>query len=42
MSKGMTNQEFKTFLEMVILILETSETKEEAIEKIKNLDIMKR
>lgn len=42
MEEGMTNQEFKTILEMVVMIIESSESKDEAIEKIKNLDIMKR
>ena len=36
----MSNQEFKTILEMVIMILEGSKDKEEALEKIKNLSIL--
>lgn len=34
---GMTNEQFKKVLEMIILILEKSKTKEEAIEEIKKL-----
>ena len=41
MNEDMTNQELKTIFEMVILILEESASKEEAIEKIKSLDILK-
>ena len=37
----MSNAEFKTLIEMVIMILEGCETKEEALEKFKNLTIMK-
>ena len=37
----MTTPEFKTIIEMVILILEASKTKEEALEKLKNLSIIK-
>ncbi|MDO4803386.1 MAG: hypothetical protein Q4A32_01030 [Lachnospiraceae bacterium] len=37
----MTKWDLRTVLEMVVTILETSETKEEAIEKIKSLSIMK-
>jgi hypothetical protein len=37
----MTTPEFKTLIEMVILILEKSETKEEALENLKNLTIIK-
>ncbi|GEM_PF-191348 len=40
-NEEMTNSEFKTLLEMVVLILEGSKTKEEALEKIKNLTILK-
>lgn len=35
--EGMTNEQFRTFLKMVIQIIEDSETKESAIEKIKEL-----
>ncbi len=35
--EGMTNEQFNTFLKMVIQILEDSQSKEEAIEKIKAL-----
>ena len=41
MEEQMTNVEFKTIIEMVILILESSKTKEEALEKLKNLTIIK-
>lgn len=41
MNEEMTNQEFKTIIEMVILIVEGSKTKEEILEKLKNLSIMK-
>lgn len=41
MNENMTNQEFKTILEMVIMIIEGSASKEEALEKIKSLDILK-
>ena len=41
MENEMSNQEFKTILEMVIIILEGSKDKEEALEKLKNLSIMK-
>ena len=37
----MSRDEFKTVLEMVILILESSKDKEEALEKIKSLTIIK-
>ena len=37
----MTTLEFKTLIEMVILILEKSESKEEALENLKNLTIIK-
>ncbi len=37
----MTTLEFKTIIEMVILIIEKSETKEEALENLKNLTIIK-
>lgn len=37
MANGMTNEQFQIFLDMIIKILESSETKEEAIEKIKDL-----
>ena len=35
--EGMTNEQFKIFLKMIIEILELSETKEDAIDKIKSL-----
>lgn len=41
MEEEMTNVEFKTIIEMVILILEKSKTKEEALENLKNLTIVK-
>ena len=37
----MTTLEFKTVMEMVVLIIESSKNKEEALEKIKNLSISK-
>lgn len=37
MDEGMTDFQFKKLLEMILMILEGSETKEEAIEKIKAL-----
>ena len=37
----MTTLEFKTVMEMVELIIESSKNKEEALEKIKNLSILK-
>ena len=37
----MTKVEFKTLMEMVIMILEGSKTKEEALEKFKSLSIFK-
>lgn len=37
----MTKVEFKTLMEMVIMILEGSKTKEEALDKLKNLSIFK-
>lgn len=37
MEEGMTDFQFKKLLEMILMILEGSETKEEAIEKIKAL-----
>lgn len=40
-NEDMSNAEFKTLIEMVIMILEGCETKEEALEKFKNLTIMK-
>ena len=38
----MTSDEFKTFIEMIIVIIESSKDKEEALEKIKNLTIVKK
>ena len=40
-NEEMSTMEFKTLIEMVILILEKCETKEEALEKLKNLSIIK-
>lgn len=37
MEENMTDFQFKKLLEMILMILEGSETKEEAIEKIKAL-----
>ena len=37
MDEEMTNQEFKTILEMVLMILKSSKDLDEAIEKIKAL-----
>ena len=37
----MTTLEFKTVMEMVVLIIESSKNKEEALEKIKTLSILK-
>ena len=37
----MTTLEFKTVMEMVVLIIENSKNKEEALEKIKHLSILK-
>ena len=37
MANGMTNEQFKIVLEMIVKIIEKSETKEEAIEEIKKL-----
>ena len=37
----MTTLEFKTVMEMVVLIIESSKNKEEALEKIKNLSNLK-
>ena len=34
---GMTNKQFRTVLKMIIEIIESSKTKEEAVEKIKAL-----
>ncbi|MGN0355215.1 MAG: hypothetical protein ACI4EI_09105 [Muricoprocola sp.] len=36
----MTTLEFKTIIEMVIMIIESSENKEEALEKLKSLSII--
>lgn len=38
--EDMTNPEFKTILEMVIMIIEGSKDKEEALNKIKSLSIL--
>jgi len=37
----MTNQQLETILEMAIMIVENSKDKEEAVQKLKNLEIMK-
>lgn len=37
----MTNQEFKTIIELIIMIIEKAETKEEALEKLRSLSIIK-
>lgn len=37
----MTRDEFKTLMEMVIMIVEGSRDKEEALEKLKSLTILK-
>ena len=37
----MTTLEFKTVMEMVVLIIESSKNKEEALENLKNLSIFK-
>ena len=41
MENEMTTLEFKTLIEMVIMIIEGSKDKEEALEKLKNLTIIK-
>ena len=41
MENEMTTLEFKTIIEMIIMILESSKDKEEALEKFKNLSILK-
>lgn len=38
----MTDTEFKTFIELIITIIEQSKTKEEALEKLKNLTVIKK
>ena len=40
-NEEMTKVEFKTLMEMFILILEGSQTEEEALEKLKNLSVFK-
>ena len=40
MEENMTTQEFKTIIEMIIMIIESSKDKEEALEKLKNLSII--
>ena len=37
----MTTLEFKSIMEMVVMIIESIKDKEEALEKIKNLSILK-
>jgi hypothetical protein len=41
MENEMSTQEFKTIIEMVIMIIESCKNKEEALEKLKSLSIMK-
>ena len=40
-NEEMSTPEFKTLIEMVILIIEKSKDKEEALENLKNLTIIK-
>lgn len=40
-NENMSNAEFKTILEMITMIIEGSKDKDEALEKIKNLTILK-
>lgn len=42
MNEEMTNQEFKTILEMVLMIMKSSKDLDEAIKKIESLDILKK
>lgn len=42
MNEEMTNQEFKTILEMILMILKSSKDLDEAIEKIESLDLLKK
>ena len=37
----MTTSEFKTIIEMIIMIVESCKDKEEVLEKLKNLSIIK-
>ena len=37
MEQGMTNEQFKTALKMIIEIIKSADTKEKAIEKIEKL-----
>ena len=37
----MTTLEFKSIMEMVVMIIESSKDKEEALEKLNNLSILK-
>jgi hypothetical protein len=41
MENDMTSIEFKTIIEMIIMIVESCETKEEILDKLKNLSIIK-
>lgn len=41
MENEMTTLEFKTIIEMVISMVESSKDKEEALEKLKSLSIIK-
>lgn len=39
--ENMTKSEFKTLMEMIVMIVEGSADKEEALQKIKSLEILK-
>lgn len=39
--ENMTKAEFKTLMEMIVMIVEGSADKEEALKKIKSLEILK-
>ena len=39
--EDMTREEFKTVMEMAIMIVEDSKDKDEAVKKLKSLEIMK-
>ena len=41
MEEEMTTIEFKTIIEMVIEVIKSSKDKEEALEKLQNLSILK-
>lgn len=40
-TEEMSSIEFKTIIEMVIMIIESSKDKEEILQKLRNLSIMK-